>query len=187
MVEEELAMIINHGGMQQEDGEKVCELLGVMYNCYGNYAELSARFYDRLSAKGKKVFQSIFALACLYLSHEWVSKGYKDWDKRKEAAESFCYKNRNIFEKLFQKSTGIVLETTDSRQSLMRALTNSCRRELSVSGKAYLLGFLNKWVNVHPTTQQSIVGGYTKGVLLKDGRLSLIPPLDYEHIVFPLI
>lgn len=187
MIEEELAMIINHGRLQQEDGEKVCELLDRMYNCYSSYARLSSGLYDRLSAKGKKVFQSILAIACLCLSHEWARNGYKDWDKRKEAAESFCYKNREFFEDLFEKSTGLGLETTNDKEYLPHALTNSCRRQIIESGKAYLLGFLNKWVNVHPTLQQSIVGGCAKGILLKDGKTCLIPPLDYVDMVFPFV
>lgn len=187
MVEEELAMIINHGKMQQEDGRKICELLERMYNCYGSYAKLSSGLYDRLSAKGKKVFQSILAIACLYLSHEWARKGYKDWDKRKEAAESFCYKNREFFEVHFEKSTGLGLETINDREYLANALTNSCRRQIIESGKAYLLEFLNRWFNVHPTVQQSIVGGCAKGILLKDGKTCLIPPLDYTDVFFPFV
>ena len=187
MVEEELALIFNQGKMQQEDGEKVCELLDRMYNCYSSYANLSSGLYDRLSAKGKKAFQSILAIACLCLSYEWVRKGYKDWDKRKEAAESFCYKNKEFFEDLLKKSTGIGLETNDDMQYLAHDLTSSCRQEINESGKSYLLGFLNKWVNVHPTLQQSIVGGCVKGILMKNAKTCLIPPLDYDDVVFPFI
>lgn len=191
MVEEEckekIAMLFDHGRLCQEDGERACELLGVLYNRYDSYTELSSGLYDRLSARGRKVFRSMLAIACLYLSHEWDRKGYMDWDKRKEAAESFCYKNREFFKDLFRKSTGLEWETTDSRQYLPHALTSSCRQAINESGRAYLLGFLDKWANTHPTLQQSIVGGCVKGILLRDGKVRLVPPLDYTKVAFPFV
>lgn len=110
-----------------------------------------------------------------------------DWDKRKEAAESFCYKNRKFFADSFRNSTGFGLEITGNSQHLIYALSSSCRQEIRESGRAYFWGFLNKWVGVHSTLQQSIIRGYVKGILLKDGRISLIPQLDYEDVVFPVL
>ncbi len=187
MVEEELAMILNRGEMQEEDGGKVCELLSTMHNSYVHGAQLSSGLYDRLSAKGRKVFSTIIFIACLCLSHEWENKGCMDWDKRKEAAESFCYKNRKFFADSFRKNTGFGLEITGNSRYLVHDLSSSCRQEIKESGKAYLLGFLSKWAGVHSTLQQSIIGGYMQGILLKDGRISLIPPLDYEDVAFPFI
>lgn len=185
MVEEEIARILNLGEMQEEDGGKVCALLSTMHNSYVRSAQLSSGLYDRLSAKGRRVFSSLIFTACLCLAHEWTCKGGTDWDRRKEAAESFCYKNRKFFADSFRKSMGFELEIIGNSSYLIHDLSSSCRWEITQSGKVYLLGFLGKWAGVHPTLQQSIIGGYVTGILLKDGRISLFPPLDYEDVAFP--
>jgi len=46
MVDEEIAMMINHSGMRREDREKVGMLLGEMYNHFRSSAELSRGLYD---------------------------------------------------------------------------------------------------------------------------------------------
>lgn len=184
---EKIVMLLSHGRMQQEDGARICELLGILYNCYGSYAELSGELYERLSIRGRKKFCSMLAFACLYLSWEWIGKGYTDWDMRKAAAESFCYKNRDFFEKLFKKNAGFRLETVEGEKYLVNALTGSCREAIRDSGRAYLFGFIHKWVNIHPTLQQSIVGGCVQGILMKDGNPSFAPPLDYAKVAFPFI
>lgn len=170
----------------RESGGILCRTIEDMFNCFSSYSSMAEELYLSLSKKGKKILLSVACMAAFELAWTWEEKGFSDWDKRKRASEDFAFKNRDYFYTCFHKAAGFEVGV---RERAGRMLID-CLNPRTFEGNVYLLGFLSRWVNMHPTLQQAFFGGMVQGVFIphisKKNEI-LKPPLDYTEICFPFI
>ena len=184
-MKEELIALLNNGDSSERTGKEVCELLGRYFNCFGSYQNMLEALNNSLSKKGRSRLLAMICFAAMKYSHDRSVFG-ETYDLRNKASQSFAYKNIGFFEEEFYDSCGFTptLFRDDRDRSYTGVLSP---KEFKENGCNYLLGFIHKWNNEHPTIQQAIFGGYTKGILVKNSKYKWAPPLDYCEVAFPFI
>lgn len=180
---ESLEMALNNLNISEyEQGREICKTMNILFNCFGSYEKIAQTVYEGIGNKAKKYLRAMVLLALLSLAQDSVCSGrFLLPDRRKEASMSFASKNQKLLQKMFQKATGIDLQIADTGYTLY----HDADRRLFQDQK-YLLGFLEAWICVHPTIQQSIICGFVRGVLLKE-KVHFLPPLGFNEVVFPFV
>ena len=183
--EEEFFALLEKKEPSREDGGKMADCVAVLFNRYGNYERQCGEYLKRASCGAGKRLMLLFYAAGLALSHDWVKKGFADWDERIMASESFAYKNEAAFRKGFYGMAGFSpKDVPRGRYGLAECLPAEDLARIDCRGLSFLLGFWQKWDQIHPTIKQSFFGGMaTAGMDLSDP--GVVPPLDYSGVSFP--
>lgn len=182
--------ILNGKDTSREAGYKVASAMEMLFNCYSSYSKLAKELYQELKPVGKRRLMALLSISAFSLCHKWRISGLDDWDDRRKASESFAYKNEGIFEELFNENAGFSIEKREYNTEypptdVSCIWTTECIQKIKESDSLYLLGYLSKWINCHPTLQQAFFGGCVQGILVDNYKKRLVPPLNYDCITFP--
>lgn len=173
---EEVCRILNGAQMNEGDGKKVAECTSRAFNCFGGHVNLASELYSGLSRAGKIRFDALFSISMLELADKWRKNGLDYWDDRKKASMRFAYMHEDFFKALYQKCIGHELEEVVPQTLRPLSFVESYQFPKE---DWWVRSYLHKWVDIHPTLQQSIIRG-----VIKSGTYAR---LSYETINFPFI
>lgn len=177
----------NPDGPEMSDydaGAETCKMICSELNCLGSSAKIIASIYDRCSESGKKNFETTALFALIELAHHRAVMG-KTWDLRKQASSEFAYSNRSWIDSMFEARTGGPLLIDGETGFLPRDIKPAY---FKAEGRAWMQGFIDKWINEHSTIQQSFIRGVYEAILpvMNPGHV-FQPNNDYGGVSFPFI
>lgn len=185
--EEELLEFLEKKLLTEADGMCLADCVAVLYNRYGDYGRQSGELMAMVSGAGRERILLLFYASGLALAHDWVKKGFSDWDERIMASESFAYKNKKMFQDGFLKMAGFVPKCEcRGRYGFAQCLDPDDLRRLQERKCAYLLGFWPKWDQIHPTVKQAFFGGMVRACMDLSDK-GILPPLSYSSVCFPFL
>lgn len=157
--------------------------------CLNTYSFDTKGFLERVEQdkKSRKNLLLLSAMTGVCLGYSWWCDENREciaphWDRRKEAAESFCFHNWQSFQDLYEKLSGSAVRRVDMEDAKFCMTHDLCFG----SRATYLDREVGALANMHPTLVQKMVGVMYE-FLSRETKIQFLPPLNYDRVVFPLI